>query len=419
MPALGRSQRASGEAPGRLDLMGGVADYSGSLVLETPTRRTTRVVVEALSTPRFELESSRLGMVSIDASQLENVFAADASYRRIRERLDALELPRWPRYPLGCLIALARARPISRTRGYAFHIDSDVPLAQGVSSSAALEVATLRALVALHGVELRATQLARLAQEAENQVVGAPCGLMDQLTSHCGELGALLPILCRPDELWPLLRLPGGVAVAGWPSGVERSVGGSPYLAARTATFMGKKLLEVRTGRRWQYAAEISPDTLRREGPKHLPPSMRGAEFLAEFGPPDDELSQVDPERVYGVRDALGFPVEENRRCVAAAELLGAPAPDSLERVLTRVGELMAESHRGYSSIGLGSPATDEMVAALMQLGPAAGIYGARSSAGGSGGTVAVLLREAALPALERLAGEIFTPDAGPQELIL
>ena len=82
------------------------------------------------------------------------------------------------------------------------------------------------------------------------------------------------------------------------------------------------------------------------------------------------------------------------------------------------LGELLYASHAGYSAMGLGCPETDQMVAAVRALGPKRGFYGARVSGGGSGGTVVVLLRKAALPALRRLAAKIrFSKD--PSNLIL
>ena len=324
------------------------------------------------------------------------------------------------RYPLGCLIVLARARAFARARGYAFRIESTVPRSQGVASSAALEVATLRALALLHGVKFEGTELARLGQEAENQVVGAPCGLMDQLTCAFGEPGALLPILCRPDRLRPGVTLPSGVLVAGWPSGVEHSVAESPYLVARTATFMGKRILEAGSETRWRHASEIPPDLLASFAP---PGWFRRRSAVTSSSrataPLDDPLCRVEPTREYAVLDALRFPIEEHARCTEAVSLLARESDLNPHPALERVGELMLQSHRGYSSIGLGHRQTDRMVDALRRLGPGAGIYGARVSGGGSGGTVVVLLRQEARGQLEAVSREVFAEGAGPQPLIL
>ena len=79
---------------------------------------------------------------------------------------------------------------------------------------------------------------------------------MDQLGVAHGTPGALLPIWCRPDVLGEPVPLPEGVTAVGWPSGVKHAVSGSPYGTARTAAFMGKKILESRLARRLEHTAE-------------------------------------------------------------------------------------------------------------------------------------------------------------------
>ncbi len=152
----------------------------------------------------------------------------------------------------------------------------------GLASSAALEIATLKALAQLARREFEGTELARLGQLAENELVGTPCGLMDQLTSAYGRLNTLLPILCRPDKLSHPVTRPDSVMVVGWPSGVKHDVGASPYATARTATFMGKKIVETKLEREGSYASEISPalfHQVKRSTGKY-PPFMPNLPFM-------------------------------------------------------------------------------------------------------------------------------------------
>jgi L-arabinokinase len=277
----------------------------------------------------------------------------------------------------------------------------------GVSSSAALEVATLRALERLSGHAFAGTALARLAQRAENELVGAPCGLMDQLAAAHGTAGALLPILCRPDVLAPPLPLPSGVVVAGWPSGVAHAVSGTPYGTARTAAFMAKAIIARGLGRRLDHLAEATPEEVATIDRDALPARLSGREFTSRHGGVDDPLSRVDPDRDYPVRAAAEFATGENARAAAGVALLGRTADHDPAELAATLGGLMGQSHRGYSAIGLGAPETDAMVEAIRRHGPAHGFYGARVSGGGCGGTVVVLLATAALPALRRLAAEM------------
>jgi galactokinase len=381
-----------GEAPGRLDFLGGVADYSGSLVLEMPLALTTRVRITATKTR-------------------ELVFAsADEGYCSLPPDARPEEAPKWVRYPFGCLQLFCAAQRWRPKGGLVFTIESGVPASMGVSSSAALEVATLRALEKLSGKKFKGTALARLAQRAENEIVGAPCGLMDQLATAYGVRGALLPILCRPDLLDAPVKLPAGIVAVGWPSGVKHAVSGSPYATARAGAFMGKKLIELGMDRKLAHATELTPAEVRALPAAVLPEKITGRAFLARCGGVDDPLSQIAPAQTYAVRAAVSFPVEENFRAAAAVALLRGVNARNREDSLRVLGELLFQSHAGYSSIGLGCPETDAMTAAVRQAGPARGFYGARVSGGGSGGTVVVLLKAAALPALRKIARQLGRP---------
>jgi L-arabinokinase len=395
-----------GAAPGRLDVLGGVADYSGALVLQMPIRATTRVTIIPEAAPLLELASDQEGTAAVPLPELRALVAVGAD-AALRGWLDGRGVPRWVRYPLGCFVLFCRARGWWPASGLRLTVASEVPVAMGVSSSAALEVATLRALEAASGQSCAGTELARLGQQAENEIVGAPCGLMDQLAAAHGTAGALLPILCRPDVLGESVPLPEGAAVVGWPSGVRHAVSDSPYATARTAAFMGKKILERLLGRPLAHVTELTPSRVRGVGEDDLPPALAGADFLARHGGVDDPLSRVEPGRTYPVRAAVCFPVEENFRAGLAAQLLRGVRPEGRQAVLEALGELLYQSHAGYGSIGLGCPETDALVDAIRGLGPGHGFYGARVSGGGSGGTVVVLLEERAVPELARRAGRL------------
>ncbi len=384
----------TGEAPGRLDFMGGVADYSGALVLEMPLALTTRVTL-------------------METAAAELVFAsADEGYCSLPPGTGLVDIPKWVRYPYGCFLLFCAAQRWQPRSGLVFSIESRVPASMGVSSSAALEVATLRALEKLSGMRFRGTALARLAQRAENEIVGAPCGLMDQLASANGVRGALLPILCRPDVVAAPVKLPAGFIAVGWPSGVKHAVTASPYATARAGAFMGKKLIEHGTGRKLAHVTELSPSELGNLPSKVLPEAITGRAFIARCGGVDDPLTKINSAQTYAVRTAAAFPVGENFRCTSALALLRGINPRNCEASLPILGELLFQSHAGYTSIGLGCPETDGMVAAVRALGPAKGFYGARVSGGGSGGTVVVLLKQSSLPVLRRLAGKLrFTND--------
>jgi galactokinase len=331
LPSL-RMTSFIGEAPGRLDFMGGVADYSGSLVLQVATSVTTRVVatVEPTATgevPCAILVSAAFGELRLPLSPVAALVASGAgcmpaSLRIVRAALEAASAPRWAFYVFGSLAAFALEAHWLPPGGASLRLSlsSSVPLAQGVSSSASVEVATLRAVGAAAGAPLAPLRAAHVAQAAENHVVGAPCGLMDQLASSLGSPRRVLPILCRPDGVEALAALPAGAAVVGWPSGVEHSVAGSPYGVARAATFMAKRVLEARRAVAAPLACitQLAPSELEAVAGE-LPEAITGAEFAARFGATDDPLSEVNAGTTYGLRAAARFPVGENFRCARRA----------------------------------------------------------------------------------------------------
>jgi L-arabinokinase len=400
-------RRSAGEAPGRLDFLGGVADYSGSLVLQTPTQCTTRVALEPIPGDVLEFHAADLPTPEVPLAPLRDALKAAASWPEMRQILATIGAPHWTHYPLGCLLVFARAKDWLPAIGLRFTVDSDVPQSLGVSSSAALEIATLRALASFAGRTFAGHEIAHLGQCAENHLVGAPCGLMDQLASAHGQPGKLLPILCRPDLCRDLVALPDGACIVGWPSAVKHAVSGSPYGTARTASFMGKCLLEESLGRKLRHTTEAPPSLLREVFAGGVHDCVRGASFLHRCHRVDDPLSQVVPDRDYPVRAATEFPIEENARCEAVLALLATCTPATCRDALTQIGAHLYQSHEGYGRMGLGAPETDAMVAAIRELGPARGFYGARISGGGSGGTVVVLCERAALPALEELGRTI------------
>jgi galactokinase len=412
------TSRWHGEAPGRLDFLGGVADYSGSLVLQTPIRARTRVTITPLVEPRLELVSEQEGAVTLPLPP-RTLTAPDGEIISLRAWLDEHQAPRWARYPVGCFLLFCQAQDWRPPAGLKLAIASEVPSSMGVSSSAALEVATLRALEEVVGRRFPGTALARLAQRAENVLVGAPCGLMDQMAAAHGVPGTLLPILCRPDILDEPAPLPAGAAVVGWPSGVRHAVSASPYATARAAAFMGKKILENALKRPLAHVTELTPSQLAEVGETALPPALFGRDFLARHGGVDDPLSRIDPGQRYPVRAAASFPVQENFRAAQAVRMLRGVQPENRRQTLQTVGDLMYQSHAGYSAMGLGCPETDVMVRAVRERGPDHGFYGARVSGGGSGGTVVVLLEAASVPQLERLAANLSLNGVRPAPLIV
>jgi galactokinase len=233
--------------------------------------------------------------------------------------------------------------------------------------------------------------MALLCQKVENRIAGAPCGVMDQMTSVCGESHALMALLCQPAELRQPVRVPGDVEFWGLDSGERHAVRGSDYTAVRTAAFMGYRIISSNCGNDYGgYLANVSPVEFAREFVSLLPDQISGADFLARYSGTIDTVTSVDPVRIYNIRQAAAHPVFENYRVHEFRRLLPALA-DEAQRV--QLGEWMYQSHESYSACGLGSRGTDLIVDLVRKAGAGKGLYGARITGGGSGGTVAILGR--------------------------
>lgn len=395
-------------APGRLDVMGGIADYSGALVLQWPIREATRVALRRSADRRLAIRSRRG-----DGSErhcdvpLDVVADAGRPYDEVRAWFAAEPERHWAAYVAGVFSVLAKEHGARFDDGAEILIESDVPEGKGVSSSAALEAATMEAVVAAWGLEIEPKTRAVRCQQVENLVVGAPCGIMDQMASICGEAGSLMELLCQPAEFLGTVHLPAALGVWGIDSGIRHAVTGADYGAVRVGAFMGYRILADLAGlpvtpgardghvhvhdTRWHgYLANVGGEAFRRVEPE-LPVSLDGRTFLARYGGTTDRVTQVDPRRTYAVRVPTAHPVFEHERVHEWARRLRAFNSDAPAADAERLGALMFESHASYSACGLGSDGTDRLVAMAREAGPARGVYGAKITGGGSGGTVAFL----------------------------
>jgi galactokinase len=320
-------------APGRVNLIGEHTDYNDGFVLPCAIDYQTLVA----ASPR---DDGLMRVVAADYGDATDQFRVDAPIAQHPG------LP-WAAYVRG-VVQMLRQRGIA-LQGAELAIAGDVPQGAGLSSSASLEVALLQALNDLQGLGLDPTQIALLAQQAENQFVGCQCGIMDQLISARGQAGHALLIDCQTLQARPV-PLPPGLAVMIVHSRVARGLVDSAYNERRrqceaAARHYGVAALrDVDLARLEAGAAGLDPLVLRRA--RHV--------------------------------------VTENRRTLDAAMALA-------DGDLQRLGRLMAESHASMrDDFQITVPSIDRLVditqAAL------GGEGGARMTGGGFGGCVVALL---------------------------
>ena len=239
-------------APGRLDIMGGFGDYSGSLVLEMPIAEAAFAAVQKSADGMIRVaslsqnESEEPRCFALSTERLQHFLSRE--YQEFRDELHRDADSAWAAYVFGPLLVLLQHCDANVSGGLRILIDSQVPEGKGVSSSAAVEVATMRAVAALLDINLAGEELARLCQIAENHVVGAPCGIMDQMTSALGREHALLALRCQPAIVEGFVAIPNELAFWGIDSGIRHAVTGSDYSSVRCGAFMGYRIIAEAAG---------------------------------------------------------------------------------------------------------------------------------------------------------------------------
>jgi galactokinase len=326
-------------APGRVNLIGEHTDYSEGFVLPMAIDRATI----AAAAPR---EDRRVRVRSLERGETAE-FDLD-------ER-DPQPSGTWIDYAHGVALALARRLPL---RGADLAVATTVPIGAGLSSSAAFELAVASALLAIAGGTLASRELARAGREAENGFVGLRSGIMDQLASACGVRDHALLIDCRSEELTPV-PIPAEAAIVVADSGVKHELSGSAYNDRRAESEEAARLLGVRTLR------DVSVDDFARRG---------------------DEL----PERL---RRRARHVVTENARVLATVAALRAGD-------LREAGALMNASHDSLrDDYEVSAPELDCLVDAARAVD---GVFGARMTGGGFGGSIVVLARRDAAGSLTK-----------------
>ncbi|CAF2073033.1 BnaC01g22060D [Brassica napus] len=438
-------------APGRLDVMGGIADYSGSLVLQMPIREACHVALQrnhpgkhrlwkhaqARQQAKGQVATPVLQIVSY-GSEISNrapTFDMDLSdfmdgdkpisYEKARKFFAQDPAQKWAAYVAGTILVLMTELGVRFEDSLSFLVSSAVPEGKGVSSSAAVEVASMSAVAAAHGLSINPRDLAILCQKVENHIVGAPCGVMDQMTSSCGEANKLLAMICQPAEVIGLVEIPNHVRFWGIDSGIRHSVGGADYGSVRVGAYMGRKMIKsmassilsqsvsngnggnpeeledegielLETEASLDYLCNLSPHRYEARYADKLPDFMLGQTFIDEYSDHDDPVTVIDQKRSYSVKAPARHPIYENFRVKTFKALLTSATSDEQ---LTALGGLLYQCHYSYSACGLGSDGTNRLVQLVqgMQHNKSTTddgtLYGAKITGGGSGGTVCVIGR--------------------------
>lgn len=352
--AFGQSPELVVQAPGRVNLIGEHTDYNGGFVLPAAINYATWIAASARS-------ENELHVIAQD-------FDAQSVVIKLDQPMQHDQAATWSNYVRGVVQELQK-------KGYTLKggnllISGNVPAGAGLSSSASLEVAVVRALTELSGEFIDPTQAALVGQAAENNFVGCNCGIMDQLISARGEESSALLIDCQDlstrsvsiQRDWEILIVH---------SGVKRGLVESEYNQRRAqcetaAAFFGQK-------------------------------SLRGVS-IEQLVAAEGKLDDLSFRRARHV-------LTENARTLLAAEALSSGDMETLARV-------MAESHESMrDDFNITTPAIDRLVEILQTAGE--GSAGARMTGGGFGGCVVSIAPKSLIHKLMKAVDDFYEAETG------
>lgn len=336
-------------APGRVNLIGEHTDYNDGFVLPMAIDRATWIALR----PRTDRH------VAVHALNLDEFHDIDLDNMQKAETSPA-------EYIKG--VAWAMQEDGFTLKGWDGVIKGDVPVGSGLSSSAALEMATAQAFAAVSGFDWDAPRMAKLGQKAENQWVGVNTGIMDQMISAAGKEDHALLIDCRSLET-DLVQLPPGTAVLVLDTGTRRGLVGGAYDERRSQCEEAARFFGV--------------------------PALRDVDY-ATF---EQKGSGLDPI----VRQRAKHIITENNRTLKACDAMRAGDAQAL-------GQLMNASHDSLrDDYEVSSDALNQIVDIARQHDA---VYGARMTGAGFGGcAVALVAAERAEPFADYVL-EHYTYDA-------
>ncbi|WP_414587661.1 galactokinase [Scytonema sp. PCC 10023] len=318
---FGKPPETEASAPGRVNLLGEHTDYNDGFVLPTaiPQRTTVQLGFSTDGHHHFYSEDLDEQVSILESNHTPSGFAS---------------------YIFGCIQLLQKEGHTIPSLN--LHVKSTVPIGSGLSSSAALEVATLRAVRQLLNLPINDVEIAQLAQQAEIHYAGVQCGIMDQMASSLADTEHMLFLDTRSLER-RVMPFPSGTEIVVIDSGVPRTLAGSGYNQRRAECEEAARLLGVKALRDItdSSATEVLPEPLRRRA-RHV--------------------------------------VTENNRVLEVLQGVSSQ----------RFGELMNASHASLrDNYEVSVPALDTLVEILQKT---AGVFGARLTGAGFGGACVALV---------------------------
>ena len=339
-------------APGRIEVLGNHTDYNEGFVFSAAIDKGTFFAASPA-------DDDKITLVALDMDETYEVELSAVA--PVKSGMT------WANYPLGTFNWLFEGRPTEANLGFKAVFGGNIPLGAGLSSSAALEMATVLALQKIYGTSFGRTELAKIGQKAEHTFAGCPCGLLDQASSLYGKAGALVKSDFRSNE-FETVNLGDKVAFMMVKSNAKHALVDGAYASRRQAC---------------EDAAKYFAGVLKKGGVTHLR-DVTAAEWILYRG----GLSETTAKRAI-------HPIGEDERVLQGASLLA-------KGDLKGFGALMYDSHE--SSRSWFENSCEELDAIVDAAKAIPEVYGARLSGGGFGGSCCLLVDPAAA---DKIAAQI------------
>ena len=335
---FGRAPQIWSRAPGRVDLMGSHTDYNMGYVMTMTVDRDTWIA----ASPRDD------GKVRIRSMNIKG-----KSKFSLHKKIKHDQRVPWSNYVRAMAVVMKQAG--YEIQGFDGMIHSNVPFGSGLSSSAAIEMATAVTFQQLGGYNIDPVEMAKLGQQAENEFVGVSTGILDQYSSAMGQAGSSIQLDCRTLTS-EAVRIGDGLQVVICDTRAERNLIGSEYDDRRTQCEEGVSLMQKQD-------ASIQ--------------ALRDVSL--------DQFNEFEPELPDVVAKRCRFIIEENQRVLDLASAL--PTADS-----ARLKQLFSESYCGARDLfEIGAPSMEMMMQAMIS---APGVVAARQAGAGFGGCLVALVDE-------------------------
>src|SRR5271170_3051579 len=423
-PALKAPAPQIASAPARVDVLGGLACQAGGAVAQMALPRRAAVGLAWQSSGILTLKMKQSSVAPEKQLQIpfQNIIGEDELPRLAQVMSGMGEQNAWA-YPLvavfyvlahdGWLRALRQMLDANgyRINGATVVIESGIPEAAAQAGLTAITTALFQAIAQSLHLAINTVDKAVLIHRAQNLFSPSDGHAVDALTALCAQDGPpahLLRYSTQPNELLGQISLPENLRIMALDTGVKILRGSQTTNFLRIAGAMGLRIIQTIYRDLGQqhtplhgYLGSLSPGVYRRYFCTLLPRRLRGSDFLRSYGVLAPTYEEIDPENIYRVRAAADHLMSEHEHAenfLQAMEEISEPSEGALTRsqrelILRRAGRLLLASQHSYRlRLGLSCPQVDWLIQQFIAAGPETGIYGARISECGGGGTVVLLM---------------------------